>query len=203
MSMKKDLAKGLWDENPLFRMLIGLCPTLAVTNSAINAMFMGLATFFVLFSSTTIVSIVKKHIPAQVRLASYVVIIATFVTVADMFLAGHFPEISKALGPYVPLIVVNCLILGRVEAFASKNPVKNSIADAIGMGLGFTWGMLLIGTIRELIGSGSIFSLTVLGNWYQPWLIMLLPPGAFFTLSITLGLLNHYSHKKGEPHHQH
>ncbi len=203
MSLKKDITRGLWAENPMFRLLIGLCPTLAVTNSAINALSMGLATFFVLFSSTTIVSIVKKHIPAQVRLASYVVIIATFVTLADMYLAGSFPEISKALGPYVPLIVVNCLILGRVEAFASKNPIKNSMADAIGMGLGFTWGMLLIGIVRELIGTGSIFSMTVFGGWYQPWLVMLLPPGAFLTLGITLGLLNHFSGKKGEPHHQH
>ncbi len=203
MSAKKDLVKGLWDENPLFRMMIGLCPTLAVTNSAVNALSMGLATFFVLFSSSTIVSIIKKYIPAQIRLASYVVIIATFVTVADMYMAANFPEISKALGPYVPLIVVNCLILGRAETFASKNPLKNSMADAAGMGLGFTWGMLLIGAIRELIGSGSIFFLTVLGPWYQPWLVMLLPPGAFFTLGITLGLLNHFSGKKGEAQHQH
>lgn len=203
MELKDDLKRGLWDQNPMFRLLIGLCPTLAVTNSVINGLSMGLATFFVLVSSSTIISIIKKWIPAQVRLASYVVIIATFVTMADMFLAGYFPVISKALGPYVPLIVVNCLVLGRAETFASKNPVPNAVADAVGMGLGFTWGLVLLGAIREIMGSGSLFSIQLLGNWFQPWLIMVLPAGAFFTLSITLGLINHISGKKGEAKHQH
>ncbi len=203
MELKDDLKRGLWDQNPMFRLLIGLCPTLAVTNSVINGLSMGLATFFVLVSSSTIISIIKKWIPAQVRLASYVVIIATFVTMADMFLAGYFPVISKALGPYVPLIVVNCLVLGRAETFASKNPVPNAVADAVGMGLGFTWGLVLLGAIREIMGSGRLFSIQLLGNWFQPWLIMVLPAGAFFTLSITLGVINHISGKKGEAKHQH
>ncbi len=203
MELKDDLKRGLWDQNPIFRLLIGLCPTLAVTNSVINGLSMGLATFFVLVSSSTIISIIKKWIPAQVRLASYVVIIATFVTMADMFLAGNFPVISKALGPYVPLIVVNCLVLGRAETFASKNTVPNAVADAVGMGLGFTWALVLLGVIREIMGSGSLFSIQLLGNWFQPWLIMVLPAGAFFTLSIVLGLINHFSGKKGEAKHQH
>jgi len=203
VSLRRDFTRGLWDESPTFRQLIGLCPTLAVTNTAINGMSMGLATLFVLVGSSTLVAIVRNWIPAQVRLAAYVVIIATFVTMADLFLAGSFPEISKALGPYVPLIVVNCLILARAEAFASKNPITNSVVDAMGMGLGFTWAMISLGVVREILGSGSLFGLKMLGSWYQPWLIMILPPGAFLTLGISLGLMNHFTGKKGEAHHQH
>lgn len=203
MKLWKDFVKGLWEESPTFRQLIGMCPTLAVTNTAINGMSMGLATLFVLAASSTLVSIFKHLIPEQVRLAAYVVIIATFVTMADLFLAGYFPVISKALGPYVPLIVVNCIILARAEAFASKNPVANSAADALGMGLGFTWAMTFLGIIREILGSGSVFGFRLLGAWYQPWLVMVLPPGAFFTLSITIGLMNHFSGKKAIAGHQH
>jgi len=187
----KEFIKGLWQESPTFRQIIGMCPTLAVTTSVINGMSMGLATAFVLISSSTVVSLIKDFIPRQVRLAAYVVIIAAFVTVADLFLAANFPPISKALGPYVPLIVVNCLILARAEAFASKNSVSLSITDAAGMGAGFVWALMLLGLVREIIGQGKVFGLVILGNWWPKWLIMLLPPGAFITLGLLLGLINH------------
>lgn len=181
----KEFLKGLWDENPVLRSLLGLCPTLAVTNSAVNGLAMGLATTFVLLSSSILISLLRKVIPHQVRIASYVVIIATFVTVADRFLAAYFPAISQALGPYVPLIVVNCLILGRQEAFSSKNNIGRSILDGAGMGSGFILILVMLGSIREILGSASVFGFQVLGDWFNPWMIMILPPGAF----ITLGLL--------------
>jgi electron transport complex protein RnfE len=197
-SLYKDFIKGLWEESPTFRQLIGMCPTLAVTNSAINGMAMGLATCFVLVSSSTIISIFRKLIPKQVRIATFVVIIATFVTMADLFLAGQFPSISKALGPYVPLIVVNCIILARQEAFASKNPVHRSMVDALGMGLGFTWALTGLGIIREILGKGSLFGVRILGNWFVPWVIMLMPPGAFITLGVVIGLMNTLTGRKAE-----
>ncbi len=181
----REFLKGLWDENPVLRSLLGLCPTLAVTNSAVNGLAMGLATTFVLLSSSILISLLRKVIPYQVRIASYVVIIATFVTVADRFLAAYFPAISQALGPYVPLIVVNCLILGRQEAFSSKNNIRRSILDGAGMGSGFILILIVLGGIREILGSGSIFGIQLLGDWFNPWMVMVLPPGAF----ITLGLL--------------
>ncbi|MFC1581790.1 electron transport complex subunit RsxE, partial [Candidatus Neomarinimicrobiota bacterium] len=153
----KEFLKGLWDENPVLRSLLGLCPTLAVTNSAVNGLAMGLATTFVLLSSSILISLLRKVIPHQVRIASYVVIIATFVTVADRFLAAYFPAISQALGPYVPLIVVNCLILGRQEAFSSKNNIGRSILDGAGMGSGFILILVMLGSIREILGSASVF----------------------------------------------
>jgi len=203
MSLKKVFVRGLWEESPIFRQILGMCPTLAVTNTAINGMSMGLATLFVLVGSSIVVSTFRKLFPGQIRLASYILIIATFVTMADLFMAGSFPAISKALGPYVPLIVVNCLILGRAEAFSSKNPVAKSMADALGMGLGFTWALILLGVIRELLGSGTFFGLTVLGKWFQPWLIMVLPPGAFLTLGLLIGIMNHFFGQKQEARHQH
>lgn len=190
-----DFVKGLWRENPVFRQILGMCPTLAVTNSAINGLSMGLATTFVVVSSGIVISSFRRVIPNQVRIATFTVIIATFVTVADLFLAAKFPPISKALGPYVPLIVVNCLILGRQEQFTSKNPVHRSFADTLGMGLGFTWALILLGSIRELLGSGSIFNYQILGNWFRPWIIMILPAGAFITLGILIGLMNTFSGK--------
>lgn len=203
MSLYQEFKRGLWSENAVFRQLLGMCPTLAVTNTVVNGLFMGMATLFVLLGSGITVSIFKNLIPKQVRLAAYVVIIATFVTMADLFLAGSVPEISKALGPYVPLIVVNCLVLGRAEAFSSKNPVAPSVADAAGMGLGFTMALLMLGTVRELIGAGSIFGVQLLGAWFQPWLIMILPPGAFLTLGIMIGLINQISRRREDLGHQH
>ncbi len=187
-SIGQEFAKGLWDENPVFRQLLGLCPTLAVTNAVINGFAMGMATAFVLIFSSLVVSSIKKLIPSQVRIASYVVIIATFVTVADRFLAAFFPPISKSLGPYVPLIVVNCIILGRQEAFSSKNTVGRSLIDALGMSSGFVLAMLILSAIREILGMGTFLGYQIMGPWFEPWIIMILPPGAFITLGILLAL---------------
>lgn len=187
-SIAAEYVKGLWDENPVFRQLLGMCPVLAVTNALINGIAMGLATTFVLVMSSLVVSSIKKLIPSQVRIASYIVIIASFVTIADRFLAAYFPPISKALGPYVPLIVVNCVILGRQEAFASKNSVGRALIDALGMGTGFIFALMVLSSIRELLGAGTILGYQVLGSWFKPWIIMILPAGAFITLGILLGL---------------
>jgi Na+-translocating ferredoxin:NAD+ oxidoreductase subunit E len=203
LSLSREMLKGLWAENVIFRQLIGLCPMLAVTITAVNGLSMGLATLFVLVCATALISIVRSLIPKQVRLASYVVIIATFVTIADLFLAGNFPPISRSLGPYVPLIIANCLILGRVEAFASRNRLSATFADALGMGLGFTGALVVLGLVRELVGSGSVFGWQLLGGWYEPWLIMILPPGAFLSLGLGLGLINHFTGEKPEPRHVH
>jgi electron transport complex protein RnfE len=187
----QEFIKGLWEENPVFRQLLGLCPTLAVTGAVINGLAMGLATTFVLIFSSLVVSSIKKLIPGQVRIASYIVIIATFVTVADRFLAAFFPPISKSLGPYVPLIVVNCIILGRQEAYSSKNTVWRSLIDALGMSAGFVLALLILSAIREILGAGTFFGYQVMGAWFKPWIIMILPPGAFITLGILLALALH------------
>jgi len=181
-----EFVKGLWNENPIFVQLLGMCPTLAVTTTSINGLSMGLATSFVLICSSTIISIFRKLIPSQVRIASYIVIIATFVTVADLFLKGNFPAISKALGPFVPLIVVNCVILGRAEVFASRHNPIASFVDALGMGIGFTIALTVLATVREILGSGTIFGLVN----FEPWVVMILPGGAFITLGLLIGLLN-------------
>ncbi|MFH1683545.1 MAG: electron transport complex subunit E [Candidatus Margulisiibacteriota bacterium] len=185
-SLFYEFIKGWWDENPVYRQLLGMCPTLAVTTSAINGLSMGLATLFVLVCSSTIISIVRKLIPSQVRIASYIVIIATFVTMADLFLKGNFLAISKALGPFVPLIVVNCVILGRAEVFASKHNPLQAFVDALGMGTGFAIALTVLGTIREIFGTGSFFGVVN----FEPWVIMILPGGAFITLGLLIGLLN-------------
>lgn len=187
-SIREEFVKGLWDENPIFRQLLGLCPTLAITNAVINGFAMGMATSFVLILSSLMVSSIKKLIPTQVRIASYIVIIATFVTVADRCMAAFFPPISKSLGPYIPLIVVNCVILGRQEAFSSKNTVGRSLIDALGMSSGFILALLILSSIREILGAGTFFGYQVLGPWFKPWIIMLLPPGAFITLGILIAI---------------
>ena len=185
-----EFLKGLWDENPVLKSLLGLCPVLAVTNSAINGLAMGLATTFVLVTSSIIISSIRNVIPNQVRIPSFIVIIATFVTVADRFLAAFFPLISKDLGPYVPLIVVNCIILGRQEAFSSKNSIFRSILDSTGMSVGFIIVLVALGGFREILGSSSIFGMTLLGEWFAPWMVMILPPGAFLGLGIFIGISN-------------
>ncbi len=187
-TLSAEYVKGLWDENPVFRQLLGMCPTLAVTNAVINGIAMGLATAFVLLLSSLVVSSIKKIIPNQVRIASYIVIIASFVTVADLFLQAFFYPISKALGPYVPLIVVNCVILGRQEAFSSKNSVGRSMIDALGMSTGFVLALLLLSSVREILGAGTFLGIQVLGSWFKPWIIMLLPAGAFIAFGLLLGL---------------
>jgi len=188
-SIGAEYLKGLWDENPIFRQLLGMCPTLAVTNAVINGIAMGLATAFVLILSSFVVSSIKKLIPSQVRIATFIVIIASFVTIADRFLAAFFPPISKALGPYVPLIVVNCIILGRQEAFSSRNSIARSLLDALGMSTGFILSLLILSSIRELLGSGTFLGYQVMGSWFKPWIIMILPAGAFITLGVLLGIV--------------
>jgi electron transport complex protein RnfE len=197
-SFSYEFLKGIWKENPILHQLLGLCPTLAVTNAAINGLAMGLATTFVLVSSAILISILRNIIPYQVRIAGYIVIIATFVTVADRFLAAFYPDLSKALGPYVPLIVVNCIILGRGEAFSSKNNLLRSVIDALGMGIGFILVLIILASFRELLGSGSIFNVTILGEWYEPWLVMMLPPGAFLGLGLFIGAVAWYNNRKAK-----
>ncbi|MFH1852192.1 MAG: electron transport complex subunit E [Candidatus Neomarinimicrobiota bacterium] len=195
-SLKVEVLKGIWAENPVLIQLLGLCPTLAVTNAAINGLAMGLATTFVLLMSSILISLIRNLIPAQVRIAGFIVVIATFVTVVDKFLAAYTPDISKALGAFIPLIVVNCLILGRQEAFASKNNVGRSILDAVGMGVGFATVLTVLGAIRELLGAGSIFGLAIMPASFNTWLVMILPPGAFLTLGLLIGLANWYNDRR-------
>lgn len=190
--------KGLWSENPVTRQLLGLCSVLAVSNAVINSVAMGLAVTFVLVFSSFIVSLIRKIVPNQVRIASFIVIIATFVTVADRVLAAYFPQLSKAMGPYVPLIVVNCIILGRAEAFASKNNVGRAVIDALGMSGGYIFTLLLMGFIRELLGNRTILGYTILGKWFEPWVVMLLPPGAFIMLGLIIAMFNLIENKLKE-----
>jgi len=190
MSFNKELIKGSWKENPIFILVLGMCPTLAVSTSVINGVGMGIATTFVLICSNIAIALVRSYVPDQVRIPVYVVLIASFVTVVDLTMNGFFRGLYHALGIFIPLIVVNCIILGRAEAFASKNSVFLSIADAIGMGAGFTLALVMLGSIRELLGNGSLFGFPVFGGGYEPVLVMILPPGAFFTLGILTGVFS-------------
>ncbi|MCB9284174.1 MAG: electron transport complex subunit RsxE [Lewinellaceae bacterium] len=192
----EEFLKGLWKENPVFVAVLGMCPTLAVTNSAINALAMGAATTFVLFFSSLLVSLMRKAIPKQVRITTYIVIIATFVSMVDMLLAALVPDIHKALGAFIALIVVNCVILGRQEAFASKNKPGLAMMDALGMGIGFSMALMMIGIVREVLGSGSIFNIPLFGPTFEPWIIMILPPGGFFTLGFLLLFFNWYAERR-------
>jgi len=182
----EELVKGLWRENPVFVAVLGLCPSMAVTNSLKNALVMGAATTFVLVGSSLFVSLLRKAIPREVRISVYIAIIATFVTSVDFTLQATMPEAHAQLGAFIALIVVNCLILGRQEAFAAKNPPLLSLADAVGMSLGFTLSLSMIGAIRELLGAGSLLGVPVLGSRWEPWAIMILPPGGFLTLGALL-----------------
>jgi electron transport complex protein RnfE len=195
---QEDLLRGIWKENPVLVQLLGLCPTLAVTGSVDNAVVMGIATFFVLLSSSILVSTFKGVIPREVRISAYILIIATFVTIADMVVHALVPNIWKALGPFVPLIVVNCIILGRQEAFASKNTVWRSILDAVGMGSGFMVAMLIMGSVREIIGNGTWLGYPLFGGHYQPWVFMILPAGGFFTLGFVLLAIGWKKGRKAE-----
>ncbi len=190
ISLLKEFTKGLWDENPVLVMLLGLCPTLAVTSSAINGLAMGLAVLFTLTASSTIISSVRKIIPKEVRIPTFIIVIATFVTITDKSMAAFQPILHKSLGAFIPLIVVNCVILGRQEAFASKNNVGRSIVDALGMSVGFTITLTVLGAIRELLGAGTIFSLQLMPDSFVPWMVMILPPGAFITLGLMIGATN-------------
>lgn len=196
VSLLKEFTKGLWEINPTFKQILGMCPTLAVTVSAINGIAMALATTFVLVFSSLLISLVRKIIPNQVRIAAYIVIIATFVTIVDLVMKAQFPDLSKALGPFIPLIVVNCIILGRAEAFASKNNALRSVLDALGNGVGFLISLFVLGSIRELIGSRTILGYQIMPNGFEPWLIMILPAGAFLTLGLLMGFANMYIERK-------
>jgi electron transport complex protein RnfE len=196
-----EFIKGFWSENPIFRLVLGLCPTLAVTTTAENGLGMGLASTFVLVCSNTVIASIRKFIPKKVRIPAFIVTIATFVTIVDLVMNGYFHALHKSLGLFIPLIVVNCIILGRAEAFASKNPVWIAIIDGIGMGAGFTVSLIVIGAVRELFGNGTIFNISIFGDSYLPLLLMILPPGAFIVLGVILGLMNRaeiaLAHKQG------
>ncbi len=195
MNFGKTLFNGIAAENPVFIQMLGMCPTLAVTTSAINGIGMGLATTAVLLGSNIVISAVKNFIPGKIRIPAFIVVIATFVTIVGLLMKAFVPALDKALGLFIPLIVVNCIILGRAEAFASKNSVVKSIADGVGMGIGFTAALFILGALREIIGAGTIFG-TVIYSGYQPALIMILPPGAFLLLGLLLALFNWISIKK-------
>lgn len=190
MNFGKNLTKGIIKENPTFVLLLGMCPTLAVTTSAINGMGMGLATLVVLICSNMVVSALRKVIPDNIRIPAFVVIIASFVTIVGMLMKAYLPALDAALGIFIPLIVVNCIILGRAEAFAFSNGVLDSFADGLGMGLGFTLSLTVLGSIRELLGVGSIFGFSLLPASFEPIILMILPPGAFLTLGLLIGLIN-------------
>jgi electron transport complex protein RnfE len=181
-----DIWRGITRGNPVLVQFLGMCPTMAVTNTLANGVAMGAATLFVLVGSGLIVSLVAKYVAHEVRITSYILIIATFVTLADMILAATFPDISKALGPFMPLIVANCLLLGRAEAFAAKVGPVRAVADGVGMGLGFTLSLSLLSAIRELLGRGSLFGHNIFGARFEPWVFMVMPPGGFLTLGIAL-----------------
>lgn len=187
---KREFTKSFLDENPVLVMALGLCPTLAVTNSAINGIAMGLATLFVLVCSSSVVSSLRSIIPNRVRIPSFIIIIASFVTVVDLSMNAYAHQVHKTLGLFVPLIVVNCLILGRSEAYASRNSVLRSLIDAAGFGVSFTLTLGVLGAIREVLGSGTVFGYSVLGSSYTAMLVMVLPPGAFFAIGGMLGMFN-------------
>ncbi len=192
----KIIKNGIIDENPTFRLVLGMCPTLAVTTAVSNALGMGAAATFVLICSNMVISLLRNFIPAKVRIPAYVVIIAAFVTIVQLLMKAFLPALDSALGIFIPLIVVNCIILGRAEAFASKNQVVPSILDGLGMGIGFTLALTLIATIREILGNGTFLGISLFGPGYPPALIMILAPGGFITLGLLLGLINKIMKKK-------
>jgi electron transport complex protein RnfE len=188
--------RGLWQENPVFVMLLGMCPVLAVTNSAINALAMGLATTFVLLCSSSMVSLLRKMIPKQVRIATYIIIIATFVTMVDYAIQAISLDLYNALGAFIQLIVVNCMILGRAEAYASKQRLGATLVNGLGMGTGFTIALLCLGSVREILGAGSLFGVQLFSDNFQPWVVMILPPGGFFVLGAWLLVFAWYRQRR-------
>jgi electron transport complex protein RnfE len=191
-----EFVKGLWKENPVFVQVLGMCPVLAVSNTARNALAMGLATLFVLVMSNIVISSLRRFIPKQVRIATYILIIATFVTITEYAIQAISLDLHKALGAFISLIVVNCLILGRAEAFASKNTVGRSILDGLGMGVGFTFALLCLGAVREIFGSGTLFGIELFHDRFQDWVMMVLPAGGFFTLAGWLLVFNWFKERK-------
>ncbi|MCC7299671.1 MAG: electron transport complex subunit E [Verrucomicrobia bacterium] len=199
MSLFKELTKGIIRENPIFVLMLGMCPTLAVTNNAVNGCSMGLATLFVLAGSNMVISLIRNVVPKKVRIPCYVVVIAAFVTVVDLLMQAYAPAaIYQALGIFIPLIVVNCIVLGRAEAFACKNGVVASIADGIGMGLGFTLSLTVIGGIREFLSSGSLFQIKLIEGWTHNFMLMGQAPGGFILLGILLAAINWNNQRKAK-----
>lgn len=198
MSLWKEFSKGIVKENPVLRLVLGTCATLALSTSANNAIGMGLATTFVLVGSNTVISLLRNVIPDKVRIPCYITLIAGFVTIVQMLIAAYSPGLKAALGIFLPLIVVNCIILGRAEIFANKNKVLPSILDALGMGAGFTATLLIMGIIRELLGAGTVFGLPVTAGFMDPIIIFLLPPGGFFVFGMMIALTNKLAERKGE-----
>jgi len=191
-----DFFKGIWRENPTFRLVLGMCPSLAISTTVINGIGMGLAATFVLLGSNVMVSLIRDLIPSKVRIPVFIVIISTFVTIVELFTEAFTPDLHKALGIFIPLIVVNCIILARAEAFASREPILNSVADALGMGLGFTLALILISSIREMLGNGTLLGYPLLGPHYDPAIVMILAPGAFLTMGLLIGLMNYMTRKR-------
>ncbi len=198
MKFLQPIKNGIFTENPIFRIVVGMCPTLAVTTSAINGIGMGLSTMAVLVGSNIVLSAIRKIVPDKIRIPIFVVVIASFVTIVAMLLEAFVPSIYKALGIYIPLIVVNCIIIQRAEAFANKNTVLSSLADGLGMGIGFTVALLMMGSVREILGVGSIFGINIMGANYEPAMIFIQSPGAFLTLGFLMALVNFISYKRKE-----
>lgn len=196
MKLSKIFHNGLIKENPIFVQLIGMCSTLAVTTSAVNGIAMGLAVTGVLIGSNLVISLLRNVIPDKIRIPAFIVVIATFVTIIEMFMKAYAPALYSALGLFIPLIVVNCIIFARAESFASKNGPIAAIVDGLGMGLGYTMALVILGIIRELLGAGSIFGYQIMGASYQPALIMIMPPGAFILLGALIGIFNKVRSKK-------
>jgi len=192
----KNFTNGLIKDNPVFVQMLGMCPTLAVTTSAVNGLGMGMATTAVLTAANVVISLMRKFIPDKIRIPAFIVVIASFVTIVGMMMEGYVPALFSALGLFIPLIVVNCVILARAEAFAFKNGVVASLLDGLGMGLGFTLALTILGAVRELFGAGSVFGFSVFGAAYKPALIMILPPGAFLALGLLLAGMNVMNAKK-------
>ncbi len=197
MSLRDVFVAGLWSNHPIFRMLLGMCPVLAVTTAADTAAWMGVAVIFVLIMSNLVISLIRNLIPKRIRIPTFIVVIASFVTVADLTLNAYQPVIHEQLGIFVPLIVVNCIILARAEGFASRNDFVPAVMDGLGMGVGFTLGLVVLGSVREILGAGTLFGLDVMPAAFEPAVAMLLPPGAFITLGFLVGLYN-YLHRRGE-----
>jgi electron transport complex protein RnfE len=203
MQLFKDFVNGIWNENPIFRMVIGICSALAVTTAANNGIAMGLALTFVLTCSSILISLLRNVIPAKVRIPCYIIVVATFTTVVDLFMKAYFPALYEVMGIFIPLIVVNCIVLARAEAFASKVGVARATADALGMGLGYTWAITLISMIRELLGAGTLFGYRVMWAGFTPWVSAILPPGAFIVMGILVGLINMITRKTVKDTHCH
>lgn len=195
MKLRDIFKNGIFTENPVFKLVLGMCPTLAVTTAAINGVGMGLATTFVLIGSNLVISLLKDFIPSKIRIPSYIVVIATFVTMVGMIMEASLPELYDSLGIFIPLIVVNCIILARAETFASKNAPIPSIVDGLGIGLGFTLSLTILGSIREILGAGTWFGMKIMPAAYDPAVIMILPAGAFITLGLLLAFINRMATK--------